>query len=68
MGYGAENIAGFRSYFAQTCSRASALARLCEREGLDASEIAGVLCVALTWAPGLPRDPTALLRSFSMAA
>ena len=30
----------------------AALARLCEREGLDASETAGVLAVALTWAPG----------------
>ncbi len=45
--------------------RAQAQRRLCEREGLDASETAGVLAVALTWASGLPRDPTPLLRSFS---
>jgi hypothetical protein len=44
------------------------LARLCEREGLDASETAGVLCVALSWPPGLSRDPAPLLRSFLMAA
>ena len=47
---------------------AAALARLCEREGLDASETAGVLAVALTWALGLPRDPTPLLRLFSMVS
>ena len=28
---------------------AAALARLCKREGLDASEIAGVLAVVLIW-------------------
>ncbi len=68
MGYGAENITVFRSYFVQTCSRASALARLCEREGLDASETVAVLAVALTWSPGLPWDPMPLLRSFAMAS
>ena len=31
---------------------AAALTRLCEREGLDASETAGVLAVVHTWAPG----------------
>ncbi len=47
---------------------AAALARLCEREGLDASETAGVLCVGLGRLAGLPRDPTPLLRTYSMAA
>ncbi len=46
----------------------AALARLCEREGLDASETAGVLAVALRWAPSQPQDPTPLLRSYTMAA
>ena len=44
------------------------LADLCRREGLNDAETAGVLAVALTWPPRTPRDPTALLRSFSMAA
>ena len=47
---------------------AAALARLCEREGLDASETVAVLAVALTWSPGLPWDPMPLLRSFAMAS
>jgi hypothetical protein len=47
---------------------AAMLARLCKREGLTESETAGVLCVALTWVPDLPRDPAPLLRSFSMAS
>ncbi len=47
---------------------AAALARLCEREGLDASETAGVLAVALTWASSRPCDSTPLLRSFAMAS
>jgi hypothetical protein len=33
---------------------------------LDASETTAVLAVALTWAPGIPRDPAPLLRSFLM--
>ena len=45
---------------------AAALARLCEREGLDASETAGVLCVGLGWLAGMPRDPTPLLGSGSI--
>jgi hypothetical protein len=45
---------------------AVALARLCEREGLDPSETTGVLTVALTWSPGRPSGPTPLLRAFSM--
>jgi hypothetical protein len=44
---------------------AAALARLCEREGLDASETAGVLAMALTWPPSRPRDPMPLLRGLS---
>jgi hypothetical protein len=47
---------------------AAALKRLREREGPDASETAGMLAVALTWTPELPRDPTPLLRSFAMAS
>jgi hypothetical protein len=39
---------------------------LCAREGLDAAETTAVLAVALTWAPGPPRDPTPLLRSYTM--
>jgi hypothetical protein len=46
---------------------AAALAQLAEREDLDASERAGVLCVALTWPPSRPRDAVPLLRSFAMA-
>ena len=45
---------------------AAALARLCEREGLTESETAGVLAVALTWTPGVPRDPAPLLCLFLM--
>ena len=47
---------------------AAVVADLCRREGLNDAETAGVLAVALTWPPRTPRDPTALLRSFSMAA
>ncbi len=47
---------------------AAALARLCEREGLDAGETTAVLAVALARAPGLPRNPTPLLRQFTLAA
>lgn len=46
----------------------AAMADLCRREGLDASETAGVLCVALTWLPGIPRDPAPLLRQYTLAA
>ena len=31
-------------------------------------ETAGVIAVALTWPPGLPRDPAPLLRQFTLAA
>jgi hypothetical protein len=44
------------------------LADLCRREGLYDAETAGVLAVALTWAPGLSRDPVPLLRAFTMPA
>ena len=47
---------------------AAVLADLCRREGLDDAETAGVLAVALTWAPGLPRDPVPLLRQYAMAS
>ncbi len=47
---------------------AVALARLCEREGLDAGETTAVLAVALARAPGLPRNLTPLLRQFTLAA
>ena len=52
----------------QRFSLATALARLCEREGLDATETTAILAVALTWAPGLPREPAPLLRTYTMAA
>ena len=51
-----------------TPAELAALARLCERKGLNARETTAVLAVALMWAPGLPRDPKPLLRSSSMTA
>ena len=45
-----------------------ALADLCGRESLQPYETVGVLAVAFTWSPELPRDPTPLLRSFLVAA
>ena len=47
---------------------AAALVQLCAREGLDASETTAVLAVALTWAPGRPRDPVPLLRAVAVPA
>ena len=47
---------------------AATLAKLCERERLDTGETIAVLAVALAGAPGLPRDPTPLLRSFLMTS
>ena len=42
---------------------ARAMAALCEREGLEPCEVAGVVAVALTWPPG-PRDPEPLLQLY----
>ncbi len=47
---------------------AAALARLCEREGLDAAETTAVLAMALTWPPGRTLDAAPLLRTYTMAA
>jgi hypothetical protein len=42
---------------------AAALARLCEREGLDPCETACVIIGGLAWMPGLPREPKRLPRA-----
>jgi hypothetical protein len=39
-----------------------ALTRLCEREGLEPCETAGMIATALTWPLGPPRDPVSLLQ------
>ena len=47
---------------------AAALAQLCQREGLNPHKTAAVLRIALSWMPGLPRDPSPLLRQFMLPA
>ncbi len=40
------------------------MAKLCEREGLEPCEAAGIVAEALTWPPDRPRDPEVLLRQY----
>jgi hypothetical protein len=47
---------------------AATLTQLCQREGLDPHKTAAVLRIALNWTPGLPRNPTPLLRRHACAA
>ena len=47
---------------------AAALAQLCQREGLNPHKTAAVLRIALSWMPGLPRDPSPLLRQSMLPA
>ena len=38
--------------------------QICEHEGFEPAEAAGVIAAALTWPPEQPRDPESLLQRY----